>query len=376
MALGALSGFTVAVTADRRAEEQAQLLQRRGATVVHAPVIRTLPLADEAEMLSATEDLLLDPPDLLIVCTASGVSGWVSALEGAGYLDRLLEALERTHIMVRGPKGVEAVHAAGLDVGWASEEATYASVIERLSAQRSSSVDGAALRAAVVLDGAGSVPVVTAARRLGFDVVEVPVYRWDLPADLSPAKRLVASIAEHSVDAVSFTSAHGVANFFSIASAVGGTESVLEAFNTGDVTACAVGPVTAGALRYFGVRFAVEPRSPRLGAMVQTLAGSFSNRNTAIGLLGHPLHLQGRLVLVDGQEVASLTGRERAVLQVLAERGGGVVSKRMLLHQVWGDVGDEHVVEVTVARLRQRLGEAGECIETVMRRGYRLAMDG
>jgi uroporphyrinogen-III synthase len=42
---------------------------------------------------------------------------------------------------------------------------------------------------------------------------------------------------------------------------------------------------------------------------------------------------------------------------------------------VWGEVGDEHVVEVTVARLRRRLGAAGGGIETVVRRGYRLAID-
>ena len=34
---------------------------------------------------------------------------------------------------------------------------------------------------------------------------------------------------------------------------------------------------------------------------------------------------------------------------------------------------DEHVVEVTVGRLRRRLGPAGTHIETVMRRGYRLS---
>jgi uroporphyrinogen-III synthase len=43
---------------------------------------------------------------------------------------------------------------------------------------------------------------------------------------------------------------------------------------------------------------------------------------------------------------------------------------------VWGATeSDEHVVEVTVARLRQRLGEAGTGVETVVRRGYRLSAD-
>ena len=44
MALASLEGFTVGITADRRWEEQAALLERRGARVVHGPAIRTLPL--------------------------------------------------------------------------------------------------------------------------------------------------------------------------------------------------------------------------------------------------------------------------------------------------------------------------------------------
>lgn len=39
-----LSGFTVGITADRRWEEQAELLRRRGACVIHGPSIRTLPI--------------------------------------------------------------------------------------------------------------------------------------------------------------------------------------------------------------------------------------------------------------------------------------------------------------------------------------------
>ena len=81
---------------------------------------------------------------------------------------------------------------------------------------------------------------------------------------------------------------------------------------------------------------------------------------------------QLRQVEVADGTVASLTGRERQALDVLLERPGVVVSKTELLRRVWGTTtGDPHVVEVTVGRLRKRLGVAGVGIETVMRRGYR-----
>lgn len=92
------------------------------------------------------------------------------------------------------------------------------------------------------------------------------------------------------------------------------------------------------------------------------------------------LVLGGVLMTVTGDSVVvggaalTLTERERALLDVLLERPGAVFSKSVLLRRVWpGDEHDEHVVEVTMARLRRRLGPAAAGIETVFRRGYRLA---
>lgn len=375
MTFGALSGFTVAVTADRRADEQIELLHLRGASTVHAPVIRTLPLLEEGGMREATASIISAPPDILVVCTAVGMQGWCSAVQSVGTLDHLLGALRDTHVMVRGPKAAGAAHAAGIHVGWTGEGATYSEVVRRLTAQRNTTADGRALRLAVVLDGAESEPVVSAAREHGYDVIPVPVYRWGLPTDTAAARRVVAGVGERSVDAVTFTSAPAVDNFFEIVERDDARAPVLDAFNVGAVIPAAVGPVTGGRMRSHGVRFAVEPSSPRLGAMVQALASSFDDRSQVLMYEGHPIQIQGRLVCIDGAEVASLTDRERAVLRVLAERRGAVVSKRALMAEVWGEMGDEHVVEVTVARLRRRLGPVGQSIETVVRRGYRLAID-
>ena len=51
-------GSPSGVTAARRADELGALLQRRGAAVVHAPALRIVPLADDAELLAATKELI------------------------------------------------------------------------------------------------------------------------------------------------------------------------------------------------------------------------------------------------------------------------------------------------------------------------------
>src|SRR5205085_8043664 len=63
MKMGPLGGFTIAVTAERRAAEQIDLLERRGARVVHAPTVRGVPMDDDGPVRQATEALVAVPPD-------------------------------------------------------------------------------------------------------------------------------------------------------------------------------------------------------------------------------------------------------------------------------------------------------------------------
>ncbi|MFQ6200269.1 hypothetical protein ACLMMR_39730, partial [Streptomyces sp. NPDC000405] len=62
---GPLAGFTVGVTAARRADELGALLQRRGAVVVHGPALRIVPLADDGELLAATKEIIDRAPDVV-----------------------------------------------------------------------------------------------------------------------------------------------------------------------------------------------------------------------------------------------------------------------------------------------------------------------
>ena len=63
-----------------------------------------------------------------------------------------------------------------------------------------------------------------------------------------------------------------------------------------------------------------------------------------------------------------------AVLQALLVNPGHVVSRRDLLAALpSGTAGSEHAVEMAVARLRSSLGTRS--VQTVVKRGYRLACD-
>ena len=75
-----------------------------------------------------------------------------------------------------------------------------------------------------------------------------------------------------------------------------------------------------------------------------------------------------------GKEKMELTRKEFELLQYLAENKGMVMSRNQILEHVWGyDFdGETRTVDVHVRSLRQKLGEAGEMLETVRGVGYRL----
>jgi two-component system OmpR family response regulator len=69
----------------------------------------------------------------------------------------------------------------------------------------------------------------------------------------------------------------------------------------------------------------------------------------------------------------ALTAREYALLACLVEAAGTAVSRTELVAKVWGryDPGS-NMVEVHLSRLRAKLGEDADIIQTIRRAGYRL----
>src|SRR5437870_10382777 len=77
-------------------------------------------------------------------------------------------------------------------------------------------------------------------------------------------------------------------------------------------------------------------------------------------------------VVCDGIRV-KLTNKEFGLLSVLARSVDRVVTRQQLLDSVWGYsyYGDARTLDVHIRRLRQKLGECGDCIETEVGVGYR-----
>ncbi|MFG2196321.1 uroporphyrinogen-III synthase [Streptomyces sp. NPDC048639] len=361
-----LAGFTVGVTAARRAEELGALLRRRGAVVQHAPALRIVPLPDDTELFAVTRDLIEHAPDVVVATTAIGFRGWVEAADGWGLGEALLERLRGVELLARGPKVRGAIRAAGLTEEWSPASESMAEVLDRLLEE---GVDGR--RIAVQLHGEPLPGFVEALREGGGEVIGVPVYRWMPPEDIGPVDRLLDATVTRSLDAVTFTSAPAAASLLERAKERGMLDEVLDALRHDVLPAC-VGPVTAMPLEAYDIATA-QPERFRLGPLVQILCVELPGRVRPLPVAGRRLEIRGHAALVDG-ELRTVPPAGMALLRSLARRPGWVVSRAELLRALPGAGSDEHAVETAMARLRTALG-APKLIQTVVKRGYRLALD-
>jgi len=360
-----LAGYTVGVTAARRADELAALLERKGATVIQAPAIRIVPLPDDAELLAATRRLVTEPVDVVVATTGIGFRGWIEAAEGWGLGARLLDCLSRARLLSRGPKAKGAVRAAGLTEAWSPDSESNAELLEHLLR---SGVDGQ--RIAVQLHGEPLPYFVRTLREAGAEVVEVPVYRWTGPADPGPLHRLLDAVLARQVDALTFTSAPAAASVLQVARDTDRFSALVDVLRR-DVLVLGVGSITAGPMVDLGIPV-VQPVRARIGAMARELTLALPERAVRLRIAAREIEMRGQAVVVDG-ELRPVAPAPMAVLRALVGARGRVVSRKDLLAALPGG-GEEHAVETAIGRLRTALGEP-RMVCTVVKRGYRMAME-
>src|SRR3954454_2411071 len=217
-----LAGYTVGITAERRRAELGAALERQGARVMYGPAIRIVPLADDAALRAATERCLDAPPDIVVATTGVGFRGWVDAAESWGFADRMRATLTNATILSRGPKVRGAVRAYGLREAWSPDSESTPEMLDHLRSEYA--LDG--MRVAVQLHGEPLTDLLAGLRDAGAEVIEVPVYRSELPADAAPLHLLIEAVAAGQLDALTFTSAPAAANFLHAAADLDRAEAV------------------------------------------------------------------------------------------------------------------------------------------------------
>ncbi len=127
--------------------------------------------------------------------------------------------------------------------------------------------------------------------------------------------------------------------------------------------------IDAGADDYLVKPFAFAELRARVQALLRRPPLREEKTELLIGDL--TIDRLARRVTRGGEEI-KLQGREYQLLEFLMLNGGRVVTRTMLLEEIWGfrfDPGT-NIVETHISRLRTKLGEGAAIIETVRGAGY------
>ena len=128
---------------------------------------------------------------------------------------------------------------------------------------------------------------------------------------------------------------------------------------------------TLGCDDYISKPFSLAELYAKVTALIKRTKGMVRNEMMIAGSI--KLDPYRCTVFVNDTEVI-LAPKEFAILKILMENYGGVVSRESLLIRLWGYdfEGNERVVDNHVKKLRKALGDASNQIKTMIKRGYKL----
>ena len=257
-----LGGRVVALLESRRATELADLVTRYGGVPWSVPALRQAGPDDRDESALRLRQLCAQGTDVLICLTGVGTRALFELAADLGLETRLREVLASALVAVRGPKPRAVLRELGIRIDrQAADPSTSREVLAALAEDRFE-------RAAIQLYGGPDLELAAGLRARGVQVLELPLYRWALPQDVSPLIDLMDNLER--AWALAITSAGQLGSLFTVASSNGREAQLLTKLRR--LKLAAVGPVAARALRERNLSVAVEPLHPSMGALIRDLA--------------------------------------------------------------------------------------------------------
>ena len=266
-----LHGLRVVSFESRRAKEMAELIRRYGGEPISAPSLREVPLGENRGTLDLFREIEAGKYDLLILMTGVGTRTLNQVLLTQYPQERIVSALRKTQLVVRGPKPVAALKELGLaHTVTVPEPNTWREVLAALDA--AVSVQGKQI--AIQEYGIPNPELVSALEKRGATVKTISIYRWALPEDLALLRDAIQKILRSDVDVALFTNGAQVEHLFRVSSRDKNDEKLRGACK--NIVIASIGPVCTEVLGQYGLKPDIEPAHPKMGSLIAEVAAAAS----------------------------------------------------------------------------------------------------
>jgi uroporphyrinogen-III synthase len=262
-------GLRVLSLESRRCIEIERLIRSQGGVCFVAPSMQEVPLGENPPAFEFAARLF-DPKapgsgfDMVVFLTGVGARLLNQILETRYPPGSLAKALRGVAVVVRGSKPLAVMREWGVPVAVSVPEPnTWREVLAATEGRKER-------RIAVQEYGRPAPELIEGLQRRGAEVTTVPVYQWDLPADLGPLTEAARRLAADEFDVILLTTSMQMPHLLRIAAEEGLEDRVRRALAR--MVVASVGPSTTETLRDLEIPPDFEPSHPKMGFLVNETA--------------------------------------------------------------------------------------------------------
>ena len=261
------NGLRIAAFESRFAGEMANLIKKHGGEPHVSPSLREVPLDNNTIAIDFAHRLLTGEIGIVVFLTGVGFRMLLDAVERHVDRQRFLDSLADIVTVARGPKPAAAMKEVGLTPTFrVPAPNTWRELLSTLD----QSVAVANQTVGLQEYGKPNPSLVAGLEARGARVINVPVYRWDLPEDPRPLEENVRALARGERDVVLFTSAQQIVNLLRVAADCNLLDTIRERLP--NMVVASIGPTTSETLRDAGLSVDLEPEHPKMGPLVAAAA--------------------------------------------------------------------------------------------------------
>jgi len=261
------SQLHIASFESRRAPEMIRLIERMNGIAHVSPSMREVAVDEDRPVIDFANRLITGQIDVVIFLTGVGTRLLVERIATSIDRQRFLDSLSDIKTVVRGPKPLSALKELGITPTLkVPEPNTWRDILATLDENLPLSNQVVAIQEY----GARNVSLIAGLEARGAHVETVPIYRWDLPENISPLQDNIRRLVAGEIDLALFTAAQQLIHLLRVASQMDLEAPLRQAMRK--MVVASIGPVTSEALREEKIPVDFEPTHAKMGHLVHELS--------------------------------------------------------------------------------------------------------